>query len=44
MTSFELNPKLGREINLEAFEPLVRISKEKKLENFSMHPHPQFME
>ena len=32
--SFELNPKLGREINLEAFEPLVRISKEKKVRKF----------
>lgn len=26
--SFELNPTLGRSINFEAFEPLVRISKE----------------
>ena len=25
--SFELNPKLGKEINLDAFEPLVNISK-----------------
>ena len=25
--SFELNPKLGKSINLDAFEPLVKISK-----------------
>ena len=27
--SFELNPKLGKSINLDAFEPLVKISKKK---------------
>ena len=28
--SFELNPKLGKSINLDAFTPLVKISKKKK--------------
>ena len=28
--SFELNPSLGKSINLDAFEPLVKIAKEKK--------------
>ena len=32
--SFELNPKLGKEINLDAFEPLVKISKNKQIKNF----------
>ena len=32
--SFELNPKLGKSINLDAFEPLVQISKEKKIKRF----------
>ena len=27
--SFELNPKLGKSINLDAFEPLVNISRKK---------------
>ena len=26
--SFELNPRLGKSINLDAFEPLVKISRE----------------
>ena len=29
--SFELNPNLGKSINLEAFEPLVKISKDNKV-------------
>lgn len=32
--SFELNPKLGKSINLDAFEPLVRISVECKVDRF----------
>ena len=32
--SFELNPKLGKSINLDAFEPIVKISKEEKIERF----------
>ena len=32
--SFELNPSLGKSINLDAFEPLVKISKEKGVKNF----------
>jgi len=32
--SFELNPNLGQSINLDAFEPLVRISKDLGVERF----------
>lgn len=32
--SFELNPQLGRSINLEAFRPLVEISKEAGVKRF----------
>ncbi|MBK9627527.1 MAG: SDR family oxidoreductase, partial [Flavobacteriales bacterium] len=32
--SFELNPDLGKSINLDAFEPLVRISKENGVKRF----------
>ena len=32
--SFELNPKLGRSINLESFLPLVEISKKKDVKRF----------
>lgn len=32
--SFELNPDLGKSINLDAFEPLVKISKEAGVERF----------
>ncbi|HIN76119.1 MAG TPA: SDR family oxidoreductase [Rhodospirillales bacterium] len=32
--SFELNPKLGRSINLDAFRPLVEISKEAGVKRF----------
>ncbi|MBL6962977.1 MAG: SDR family oxidoreductase [Bacteroidetes bacterium] len=32
--SFELNPDLGKSINLDAFEPLVRISKEAGIKRF----------
>ncbi len=32
--SFELNPSLGKSINLDAFEPLVKISKEKGIKKF----------
>ena len=32
--SFELNPNLGKSINLDAFEPLVKISKDNKVKKF----------
>lgn len=32
--SFELNPDLGKSINLDAFEPIVRISKENGVQRF----------
>jgi nucleoside-diphosphate-sugar epimerase len=32
--SFELNPNLGKSINLEAFEPLVQISQKARVERF----------
>ena len=32
--SYELNPSLGKSINLDAFEPLVKISKESKVKRF----------
>ena len=32
--SFELNPKLGKSINLDAFEPLVKISINSKIKQF----------
>jgi len=32
--SFELNPDLGKSINLDAFEPLVKISKEAGVQRF----------
>ena len=32
--SFELNPELGKSINLDAFEPLVKISKELGVKRF----------
>ena len=32
--SFELNPKLGKEINLDAFEPLVELSKNAGIKKF----------
>ena len=32
--SFELNPKLGKSINLEAFKPLVEISKQSLVKRF----------
>ena len=32
--SFELNPKLGKSINLDAFTPLVEISKKKEIKKF----------
>jgi len=32
--SFELNPKLGKEINLDAFEPLVKLSKNSGIKKF----------
>ena len=32
--SFELNPKLGKSINLDSFEPLVRLSKKNKVKRF----------
>ena len=32
--SFELNPLLGKSINLDAFEPLVKISKKHNVQKF----------
>lgn len=32
--SFELNPNLGKSINLDSFEPLVQISKDKDVKRF----------
>ena len=32
--SFELNPKLGKSINLDSFEPLVKMSREANVEKF----------
>ena len=32
--SFELNPKLGKSINLDAFEPLVNLSRRNKVNKF----------
>jgi nucleoside-diphosphate-sugar epimerase len=32
--SFELNPKLGKSINFDAFQPLVNICKKEKVERF----------
>ena len=32
--SFELNPDLGKSINLDAFEPLVKISRDSRVERF----------
>src|SRR3984957_239784 len=32
--SFELNPQLGKSINFDAFEPFVRLAKEKKIRRF----------
>lgn len=32
--SFELNPKLGKEINYDCFEPLVNLSKKNKIKHF----------
>lgn len=32
--SFELNPSLGKSINFDAFEPLVRISRDNKVSRF----------
>jgi nucleoside-diphosphate-sugar epimerase len=32
--SFELNPSLGKSINLEAFEPMVKISSQNKVNRF----------
>ncbi len=32
--SFELNPELGKSINLDSFEPLVKVAREKKINRF----------
>ena len=39
--SFELNPKLGKSINLDAFENLVNISRKIKFQDLFMHPLPR---
>ena len=35
--SFELNPKLGKSINLDAFEPLVKSCQRSGVKGLSMH-------
>ena len=42
--SFELNPELGKSINLDAFTPLVEIAKKMKLKDLYMHLLPLFTE
>ena len=42
--SFELNPKLGRSINLDAFEPLVKASKDAGIKDLFMLHHQAFTE
>ena len=42
--SFELNPKLGKSINLDAFSPMVEIAKKVKLNVLYMHLLLPFME
>ena len=42
--SFELNPKLGKSINLDAFIPLVEISKKKWLKDLYTLPPLLFMD
>ena len=42
--SFELNPTLGKSINLDAFEPLVEISKLSKIKRFIYASSSVFME
>ena len=42
--SYELNPKLGKSINFDAFEPLVKISRKKILIDLFMLLLHQFME
>ena len=37
--SFELNPKLGKSINFDCFEPLVEEALKEKLKSLYMH-HP----
>lgn len=32
--SFELNPKLGKSINLDSFEPFVKMAKKKRIQRF----------
>ena len=32
--SFELNPTLGKSINLDAFEPMVKIAKDSNVKRF----------
>ena len=42
--SFELNPKLGKSINLDAFEPIVKIAKKIQFLDLFMHLLHQSME
>ena len=37
--SFELNPKLGKSINFDPFESLVKLCIKKKIKDLSMHLH-----
>ena len=42
--SFELNPKLGKSINLDCFRPLVEVAVKVVLRDLFMHLLHQFME
>ena len=42
--SFELNPELGKSINLDAFTPLVDIAKKSEVKDLYMLHLPQFTE
>ena len=43
-TSFELNSKLSKSINMDAFESMVIASKKQKLKDLSMLPLVQYTE
>ena len=42
--SYELNPKLGKSINFDAFEPFVKLCVKKIFIDLFMHHLLQFME
>ena len=41
--SFELNPKLGKSINLDAFEPLVKSAKKNNINKMDISPKYQIL-